>query len=280
MIIEPQDSSSFSTTARGSLILSGLLLVISLTIAVFLPASEKQNTDISGQENFTPVKAATQTALEISFTADSLETNTSQLYSINESRNYLREILESDRTVSGDIGLDLYRNPQTKAAVELFYFRFTGNRKIALTIIEAANRENIPLPLAFALCHTESRFKATAKNTNTNGSVDRGLFQLNDKSFPHLEEDDFFAPETSARYGMKHLAWCRKQADDDLVAVAMYNAGVARIKANQTPKSTLIYVSKIAKYKASVEQQFKKDVLEYLNDQTTPEWEKKQLSEF
>ena len=85
-----------------------------------------------------------------------------------------------------DKGLELYRDMSTRTAVEWFYLRITGNREITNMILENADREDIPLSLAFALAYTESRYNTNALNYNVNGSVDRGLFQLNNRSFPHL----------------------------------------------------------------------------------------------
>lgn len=162
-----------------------------------------------------------------------------------------------------DKGLQLYRNPSTRAAVEWFYLRVTGNRDVTMAVLDAANREDIPLSLAFALCHTESRYNRYAYNLNANGSIDRGLFQLNDRSFPQLGENDFYVVETSARLGMKHLRFCMNVAGNDLTAVAMYNAGVSRVRNDQTPASTLRYVSRIASYRANLQTAFTEEVLNH-----------------
>lgn len=170
---------------------------------------------------------------------------------------------DDEKTQSVDKGLQFYRNPSTRAAVEWFYLRVTGSRDVTMAVLDAANREDIPLSLAFALCHTESRYNRYAYNLNTNGSIDRGLFQLNDRSFPHLGESDFYAVETSARLGMKHLRFCMNVAGNDLTAVAMYNAGVTRVRNDQTPASTLRYVSRIASYRANLQTAFAEEVLSH-----------------
>lgn len=168
---------------------------------------------------------------------------------------------EAEKSSQADKGLELYRNPSTRAAVEWFYLRVTGNRDVTMAVLDAANREDIPLSLAFALCHTESRFNRYAYNLNANGSVDRGLFQLNDRTFPRLDESEFYAAETSARLGMKHLRFCMNVAGNDLTAVAMYNAGVTRVRNDKTPQSTLRYVSRIASYRANLQAAFVEEVL-------------------
>lgn len=168
---------------------------------------------------------------------------------------------DDEKSGQSDKSLELYRNPSTRAAVEWFYLRVTGNRDVTMAVLDAANREDIPLDLAFSLCHTESRFNRFAYNVNANGSIDRGLFQLNDRTFPRLEEDEFFAAETSARLGMKHLRFCMNVAGNDLTAVAMYNAGVTRVRNDQTPASTLRYVSRIASYRSNLRTAFNEEVV-------------------
>ena len=84
---------------------------------------------------------------------------------------------------------------------------------------------------------------------------------MNDRTFPRLDESEFYAAETSARLGMKHLRFCMNVAGNDLTAVAMYNAGVTRVRNDKTPQSTLRYVSRIASYRANLQAAFVEEVL-------------------
>jgi len=111
-----------------------------------------------------------------------------------------------------DLGLLLYRQPQTRAAVEGFYYQVTGNREIAIAILDAADAYSIPLSLAFSLAYAESHFKPYASHVNKNGSIDRGLFQLNSTAFPNLSEAEFFDPKISAQKGLRHLNFFLKTA--------------------------------------------------------------------
>ena len=67
-----------------------------------------------------------------------------------------------------DIGLELYRSALSKSSVVWFYNQITGNQDVTLAILTAAEENDIPLSLAFALAYTESRYKVTAVNSNTN----------------------------------------------------------------------------------------------------------------
>lgn len=259
MQTEEYSSSEFRTTIKSTFLLSSVLLLLGLLIAVFCPVSKEADVlEFDVAETDTPKNTALEIAYTASFITDSYS-DTEFIPGVNSL--YVNDYLQIQRSPSGDKGLDYYRNPQTRGSVEWFYLRVTGRRDVTQAILESADRENIPLTLAFALAYTESRFKKTAVNTNVNGSIDRGLFQLNDKSFPQLEDTDFFSPSVSARYGMRHLRYCRSVAKDDLLAVAMYNAGVSRVKNNQTPKSTLVYVSNIARYKANLDLEFEREVV-------------------
>ncbi len=158
-----------------------------------------------------------------------------------------------------DPGLFLYRNKLFSRVVVDFYTRITGSREIALPIIEYSDKYDIPLSLAFALAWVESRYNPRAVNRN-HGSVDRGLFQLNSKTFRFLSRKDFFNPRINAKYGIAHLRFCLNTGKDEIVGLAMYNAGTIGVKKG-TPLSTLRYVSKIIKYKEHLDRLFKQEVL-------------------
>ena len=271
MTEENSSYSEFRASVFGSFILSAFLFVICGCIAFFCPAQKSTIASVEG--DIISDEDVHNVALDVAYTANFLtDTLDSASFMPGVNTLHVRDFFNLAQAGSGDKGLDLYRNPETRGAVEWFYIRITGRRNVALAIIEAADRENIPLNLAFALAYTESRYNYNAVNTNVNGSIDRGLFQLNDRSFPQLENEDFFSPQVSARYGMRHLRFCRGIAKDDLVAVAMYNAGVARVKNNQTPKSTIAYVSNIAHYRAVLDAEFDREVASLFETNVPPEF--------
>lgn len=161
-----------------------------------------------------------------------------------------------------DSGLSLYRSAHTRTAVEWFYTSITEDRDVALAILQEADKNNIPLSLAFALAYAESRYKIRAINRNTNASIDRGIFQLNNNSFPALVEEDFFDPYISAKYGMSHLRYCLDTAGNEVSALAMYNAGTNRVRNNGTPQMTLNYISNIQSYRQGLENLFEDEVVQ------------------
>lgn len=158
-----------------------------------------------------------------------------------------------DSNVILDPGLSLYRFEKTHDSVLAFFSESCGSEVIARAIADNADRFGVPLSLAFALAWEESRFTSNAINRNAD-SVDRGLFQLNSKSFPELNPDEFFDPFTSARYGLSHLSYCLDSGGNEIAALAMYNAGQGRVSTGGTPRRTLDYISRIQAKKAAYDQ--------------------------
>jgi hypothetical protein len=185
-------------------------------------------------------------------------------------QDYFSEYTVKKLNDNTDTGLILYRQPLSRAAVEWFYCQITGNREVAVAILEQADANDIPLSLAFALAHTESTFNTRAINRNTNNSIDRGLFQLNSNSFPGLNETDFYDANISAKYGLSHLKFCLGYAGNEVSALAMYNAGTNRVRSNKTPLTTLNYIGKILTYQRMLEQLFAEQVTPYFENETAP----------
>ena len=155
----------------------------------------------------------------------------------------------------GDPGLFFYRNDTTREKVVEFYTEETGVEDISLAVLEAAEAYEIAPSLAFALCWVESRYNPYAVNTN-NRSIDRGLFQLNSLSFPELSEKDFYSVLTNSQRGIEYLRYCLDAGENELVALAMYNAGRSRVTISGAPVSTLEYISQIIEYRERLEERF------------------------
>ena len=155
-----------------------------------------------------------------------------------------------------DLILNSYRDPEFQDYVVAFFRNKIGSYDIAKVILTNACAFDIPPALAFALCAEESNFHPRAFNRNRNGTVDRGLFQLNSSSFPDLTLDEFYDIEVNARHGIAYLRWCLDTAGTEVAALAMYNAGPARVRSAGTPESTLNYVSRILGRQRNMEEQF------------------------
>lgn len=197
------------------------------------------------------------------------DTALSGSYTDSEYASFMGDLLSPDlyhkslvitKTEKPDFVMELFESPLAKEDVINFFAKLTNNRDIAVTILENAQRNNIPPCLAFSLAWEESRYKPGAINRNAD-SIDRGLFQLNSKSFPDLTEKEFFDPDISAYYGLAHLNLCFDQGGNTVAALAMYNAGAGKVRGNNTPQRTLNYISRIITYSDNLEELFKANVL-------------------
>lgn len=237
---------SMKLTVLETIILGVLAAVVCIGVLFFLPnESHVDSVTITEETVETPVEEVAMSSINEFFEQVNFE-----------------QVAISNATKS-DPGLYLYRQSESRAAVEWFYTRLVNDREIALAILENADKFNIPVSLAFSLAHTESRFNPQARHVNTNQTIDRGLFQLNNTSFPALNEEDFYKVEVSAYYGLSHLRYCLNVAGNEISALAMYNAGSSKVKRNSTPQSTLNYIAQIDNYREVIEESFKSEVMSY-----------------
>lgn len=246
------ESSSFANSCIVASTLCALLLTAALLIYFLVPATTPSDEPVTPQFAIATLNEDTEDELSPYF------------------QDYFAEVSLSKLTNNTDDGLTLYRQPLSRSAVEWFYYQVTGNKNVAQAILSEAEKNDIPLSLAFALAHTESNYNARAVNKNSNTTIDRGLFQLNSNSFPDLTEADFFDPFISSKYGMSHLKFCLNTAGNEVSALAMYNAGTGRVRSNKTPQSTLNYVGKIMSYEKMLEQLFSEQVVAYFETQLVP----------
>ena len=150
----------------------------------------------------------------------------------------------------------VYSDPELREEAVAFFEELTGSYEIAEVILANAHVLEISPALAFSLCAEESAYKVRAYNRNQNNTIDRGLFQLNSASFPKLEPEDFFDPIVNTWHGLSYLRWCLDTAGSDVAGLAMYNAGVTRVRQVGTPKSTLDYISRILERQRKIEERF------------------------
>ena len=155
-----------------------------------------------------------------------------------------------------DFLLSSYRNPELRYYVVAFFREIARSQEIAEVILYYSCIFNIPPALAFSLCAEESSFRPRAFNRNRNETVDRGLFQLNSGSFPHLTVDEFYDIAINTRHGLAYLRERLDNAETEVAALAMYNAGIGRVSTAGTPQSTLNYISRILRRQRNIEERF------------------------
>jgi hypothetical protein len=153
--------------------------------------------------------------------------------------------------------IEYYRRSEYKNWVIDFFTDICSNKEISQVILMNADEFDVPAALAFALSWEESRFNPRAvSRPNRDGSIDRGLFQLNNRSFPNLDPLAYFNVRYNTRYGISHLRYCLDIGGSEVSALAMYNAGTGRVSSTGAPKVTLNYISRILENKSKIESRF------------------------
>jgi soluble lytic murein transglycosylase-like protein len=155
----------------------------------------------------------------------------------------------------------LYSDIRSRRELIHFYGGIAGSEKVAKAILEAALAEDMDISLAFALAKAESDFKPRTQSRNRDDSVDRGLFQLNSRTFPALPENDAFDPAVNARKGLAHLRFCFNYGGDEIRALAVYNAGLSRAERGTIPASTYAYIERVLRYDAEIDGLFRAEFL-------------------
>lgn len=156
-----------------------------------------------------------------------------------------------------DFILNMYRNPEYSEMVIKFFSGICSSRDIAAAILDNSDTYEIPPALAFALSWEESQFNPRAINrSNNDGSIDRGLFQLNNRSFPNLDMASFFDIGLNSRHGIAHLRHCMNLSGNEITALAMYNAGSGRVRGHGAPRVTLDYINRIVNNREKIEKRF------------------------
>jgi hypothetical protein len=160
-----------------------------------------------------------------------------------------------------DQGEDACANTNSKLMIpDNFYLKIIKNKKVYHLIKKHCLLNGVPIELGVTLCWGESRFVVDAKNINPNGSIDRGLFQLNSR-FYTLElikeaktEKEIYYPYINVKYGIEHLGdelrfWQNRKDPDYLIKSLMsYNCGRDKVLSNNVPVNTYIHAYKMMTY--------------------------------
>jgi len=185
-------------------------------------------------------------------------TQTSEIPAVvDEYREEIGNFLLLETEVIHDPVLEYFRNPEYSEWVVDFFSNICINREVVIAILESSEKFNVPPSLAFSVSWEESRLNPNAINRyNRDGSIDRGLFQLNSRSFPNLETANFFDIKTNTHYGLGHLRYCLDTGGSEISALAMYNAGTGRVRSSGAPEVTLNYINRILSNKSKIESKF------------------------
>ena len=110
--------------------------------------------------------------------------------------------------------------------IYLFYDAITGSRTVTHVLLQSALLYEVPVNLLFALCNRESGFDPLAVNgSNSNGTSDFGLLQLNTGTFSTLDEKTLLNPSENVLIGTQYLLTRFENVDSWELAVIAYNGG-------------------------------------------------------
>ena len=119
-------------------------------------------------------------------------------------------------------------------------------------VYRQADEYAIPRNLVDALAWAESGWNPYAQHVNPNGTVDRGLFQPNSrtwlimiKSYNGGKWADPMNPYDNARLSLAYLADLHAILGSWHSAIAAYNAGIGSVWHNTVPDQTVAYMRRI-----------------------------------
>ena len=167
---------------------------------------------------------------------------------------------DQDHVLSSDINgllLDDFSEKQVSDILS-FYTGFAKDSNIAETILEECLKKEVPVNLAFSLAWAESSFNSRAFNVNNNGSVDRGIFQLNNSYRQQWSVDSFYNIHKNIKEGVRYLKKCLNDTNGDVAkALGAYNAGLRASMNNALPERTQRYIEKILTKEAFLDDQIR-----------------------
>ena len=173
-MLNKNESNSFINSCITFITFSIFFVTAALLINFFVPGAKTESEETANALVITDLTEENEEEFTLAF------------------QDYFAEVKSATFDDSLDNGLKLYRQPLSRAAVEWFYFQITGDKNVSQAILTEAEANDIPISLAFALAYTESSYNAQAVNKNSNKTIDRGLFQLNNNSFPEKRVFFFF----------------------------------------------------------------------------------------
>ncbi len=109
---------------------------------------------------------------------------------------------------------------------------------------------NVPILLVVKLLYKESNFDVNAINYNSNGTIDKGIAQINSDYLEYFEwkynmEINPFNFENSIDFCIKHLYTLYRSTNDWYLTVCAYNAGLNKVRTGDIPVSTVHYAQYI-----------------------------------
>jgi len=143
-----------------------------------------------------------------------------------------------------DALLTLYRDDHFRPLVVEYYSELTRDRAVTLAILEASDSLGLNPSLGFAIAWNESHFDPQAVSYNPT-TTDRGLFQLNSKTFSRLDRKTVFDPKLNAKHGLSYYKMALDRLKSETKALGYYNSGVGLVSNRPLPQSTRGYIKRV-----------------------------------
>jgi hypothetical protein len=147
-----------------------------------------------------------------------------------------------------------------------FYDVYTKNRQITIAILERCLTKEIPINQGFGLAWWESDFDPTCKTYNPGGSVDRGLFQLNNGNRKNWKISDFYDIDKNCEEGLSYLSYCISLDEDfDEFGFICYNGGTSVPKTKKIKFSTVVHLIEVKRKEKKLDIAFNTQLLSTLS---------------
>lgn len=118
-------------------------------------------------------------------------------------------------------------------------------------ILELAPVYDIPPYLLVAIAETESQWNNYAEHHNNDGTIDRGIMQLNSSWFI---DENWHDPITNIKAAIEHILWLRNKDLTWWQITVAYNCGLSRL--NNPPEQSIEYAAKVFRTWASYDKYF------------------------
>lgn len=148
---------------------------------------------------------------------------------------------------------EIFKKPEPKPTFNktLYWYMKVQDRLIVDNVMINARVRNIPASLIFAIAQCESLFDPKAININSNGTTDKGVMQLNSRTFPYLTEREIMNVSCNIHNGCGLLEHLYNVYNGNLVKIIMaYNAGEGAVNSGHIPQKTINYLNEVLKNKA------------------------------
>jgi hypothetical protein len=170
--------------------------------------------------------------------------------------------IEKEITAQNTEYLYLSREEISKKIKELYYTNselalslydtYTHDRKITIIIFSAWVLTDIPIDLLFSVASVESGYNPNIiSKPNPGGSVDIGLFQINNHSHPQYSIDYIKEPSNNTRIAVEKIKDLYDQYGSYEEAIIGYNCGAV----NNAPARTIHYMSIVLEVERNIDKE-------------------------